>query len=439
MSLPPLTADSLTTERLASAVVALEPYMIQTLSDYVAAESVSGTEEPSARYLESALADLGLPVERIVQDNSLLADLPLYATPSSPENGRYNLLACHTPKQITGRSVLFNGHMDVVPTGPSSMWAHPPFAPYVKDGWLYGRGAGDMKAGIVCAMAAYQALRSLGVQPAARVGFNTVLNEEDSGNGALASVYALQNGLASVTMDDFDAVIIPEPFDESLLAAQVGVMWVFIDISGRPAHAAYMGTGVNPIEAGIAIMADLKKLEEEWNAPENCHPAFRDVAHPLNFNLGMIQGGEWNSSVPCTCTLGVRIGFYPDMTPEEARRIIAARIHAAAARINTALTVNLRYHGQFAPGCEFDLDAPAMQALAVAHTQVNGVAPERRALTATTDARFFRMMTDVPVTCYGPQAQNIHGIDESVSIASMQRVATTMARFMVDWCGVQPL
>jgi len=429
----------LTTERLTSAIEALEPYLIQTLSDYVAAESVSGTEEPSVHYLEGALADLGLSVERIVQDNALLAGLPLYATPSSPENGRYNLLACHTPKNTTGRSVLFNGHMDVVPTGPHAMWSHPPFAPRVANGQIYGRGAGDMKAGIVCAMAAVKALHSLGVQPAALVGFNTVLNEEDSGNGALASVHALQNGLCSVTMDDFDAVIIPEPFDESLLAAQVGVMWLFIDISGRPAHAAYMGTGVNPIEAGIAIMADLKELEKEWNAPENRHPAFRDVEHPLNFNLGTIAGGEWNSSVPCTCTLGVRIGFFPDRTPEEARRIVAGRVQACAARINAALTVKLRYHGQFAAGCEFDLDGPAMQALAAAHAKVTGTAPERRALTATTDARFFRLMTDVPVTCYGPQAQNIHGIDESVSIASMKRVATTMAQFMVDWCGVEPL
>ena len=50
----------------------------------------------------------------------------------------------------------------------------------------------------------------------------------------------------------------------------------------------------------------------------------------------------------------------------------------------------------------------------------------------------FRLMTDLPVTCYGPEARNIHGIDESVSIASMKRVATAMAQFIVDWCGVAP-
>ena len=79
-------------------------------------------------------------------------------------------------------------------------------------------------------------------------------------------------------------------------------------------------------------MADLKELETQWNAPEHRHPAFADQPHPINFNLGRIEGGEWNSSVPCTCTLGIRFSFYPDMTPEIARDIVAARVrHGGAA------------------------------------------------------------------------------------------------------------
>lgn len=223
-----------------------------------------------------------------------------------------------------------------------------------------------------------------------------------------------------------------------MLRAQVGVCWMFVDLTGKPAHVAYMGSGVNPIEAGIAVMADLKELETQWNAPEHRHPAFADQPHPINFNLGRIEGGEWNSSVPCTCTLGIRFSFYPDMTPEAARDIVAARVRATVARLNPALTVQLRWQGQFAPGCEFDLDAPAMRALAAAHEKATGQAPAKLACTATTDARHFRLMTDLPVTCYGPEARNIHGIDESVSIASMKRVATAMAQFIVDWCGVAP-
>jgi len=430
---------ALETTQIAAAVEALESYMVETLSAFVRAESPSGAEEPAAEFMEHELRALGLEPERIFLDTSQLKDLPLYACPCFPDNGRYNLLACHVPEVSTGRSVLFNGHLDIVPAGPEEMWSHPPFSPVVMNGWLYGRGSGDMKAGIVCSLVAFKALQQLGLQPASTVGFNAVLSEEIDGNGSLATIHALKNALGKARLQDFDAAIIPEPFGETLLSAQVGVIWMFIELTGRPAHVAYMEKGVNPIEAGIAVMADLKALEAEWNAPENRHPLFKDASHPINFNLGTIHGGEWNSSVPCACTLGTRISFYPDMSPDEARRIVSERVQATVARLNSSLELKLRFEGHNAPGCVFDLEAPAMRTLAQAHAKVTGAPPERIACTACTDARHFQLMTDIPVTCYGPVARDIHGIDECVSLDSMKRVATTMARFMVDWCGVQAL
>ncbi|UUZ66735.1 ArgE/DapE family deacylase [Polaromonas sp. P2-4] len=425
--------------RLLATLDRLAPYMTQTLSAFVAAQSPSGAEQPAAEFLEQTLLDLGLDSERIVLNSSLIESLPLFSCPCDPDNGRYNLLARHLPRSRGGRSVLFNGHLDVVPTGPESLWTQPPYVPWVKDGWLHGRGAGDMKGGLICALVAYKALHELGLQPAGIVGFNAVLDEENTGNGTLATLHALQNALAKARLTDFDAVVIPEPFGETLMSAQVGVCWLFIEITGKPAHVAYMNQGINPIEAGIAIMADLKQLESEWNAPAQRHPLFRDAAHPINFNLGRIEGGEWNSSVPCTCTLGLRFSFFPGMTAEEATRQVTQRIRATAARVNAALTVDIRSRGHVSPGCEYDLDAPAMQVLADAHRKITGAPPERLACTATTDGRHFALMTDIPVTVYGPVARNIHGIDEAVSLDSMKRVAATMAQFMVDWCGVEPL
>lgn len=431
---------------LADAVERLAPWTARTLADFVAARSPSGAEEPAADFLERLLRRIGLDTERILQDSEKLRGLPLFSCPCDPDNGRYNLLARHLPRgEARGRSVLFNGHLDVVPTGPESLWSRPPFEPWVADGWLHGRGAGDMKGGIVCALTAFLALRELGLQPAGIVGFNAVLDEENTGNGTLATLFALAHPnalghtLARARLADFDAVVIPEPFGETLITAQVGVCWLFVEITGRPAHVAYMGSGINPIEAGIAIMADLKALEAEWNAPEVRHPLFRDVAHPINFNLGRIEGGEWNSSVPCTCSLGIRFGFFPGVPAEEARRIVCERIHAAARRLNPALTVEVVSRGFLAPGCEYDLTAEPIRLLAEAHQQINGASPELLACTATTDGRHFALMTDVPVAVYGPLARHIHGIDEAVSLASMARVATTMARFIVDWCGVEPL
>jgi acetylornithine deacetylase len=341
----------------------------------------------------------------------------------------------------------------------------------VADDWLHGRGAGDMKGGLVCALLAFKALREMGLQPAGIVGFNAVLDEESTGNGTLATLQALRaadaaetdgvsgdvsdglNGqapstaagpglgalLAKARLSDFDAVLIPEPFGETLMAAQVGVCWLFVQITGRPAHVAYRHQGINPIEAGIAVVADLKLLEAEWNAADQRPPLYRDVVHPLNVNLGRIDGGEWNSSVHCTCTLGLRISFFPGVSAAQATRQVSERIRANAARVNPALTVEISARGHFSPGCDDDLDAPAMQALAEVHRQINGQLPARLACTATTDGRHFALMTDIPFTVYGPLARNIHRIDEAVSLASMSRVAATMAGYIADWCGVETL
>ena len=442
------TAPRLKLPDLTSALTSLQPSMIDQLSRLVAAQSLSGAEQPAVQVAEQEMARLGLPCERIALVDAQLQREPLYSPSWKPDDGRFNLLAVHRGERRPvdrvqpGRSLLFNGHLDVVPTGPESMWRRPPFAPYVDDGWLYGRGSGDMKGGIVCALAAFEALRALGLQPAADVGFNWVLEEECTGNGTLASVLELQKRATVAGSDGhapFAAVLIPEPLGENLISAQIGVYWMTITLTGRPSHAAYMSSGLNPVEAGFALMQDLKKLETEWNRPSNRHQAFRKHQHPINFNLGHIQGGEWKSSVPCTCELGIRIGVYPGMDIAEAKQIVEARIRANAAQLNRALQVDIDYSGFHAPGCAFDLEHPMFKTLARAHRQVHGQRIQKVATTATTDARHFHLMMNTPVTCYGPLARNIHGIDESVSIESMQRVSTVFALFMAQWCGLEKI
>jgi len=415
-------------QQLTDAIQAQEPEMLRLLAEFVACASFSGKEQTAIAFLEPVLQGLGLAPERIPLDSAALRAAPLYSPACDPDGGRYNLLAEHHPRKAAGKSVLFNGHVDIVPTGPEHLWSRPPLKAAVQDGRLYGRGAGDMKAGIICALAAFKALRSLGAQPAARVGFNAVLEEENTGNGTLASVMRKMA---------YDVVIIPEPFDESLMSAQVGVLWLAIELTGSPAHVAYMASGVNPIEAAIAVHAALKALEAKWNRPEHRHAAYSAHEHPINFNLGRIEGGEWNSSVPCMCRMGVRIGFFPGVAVESVKQAVEGAVRAALAALPNRLMVNFDYQGFQAPGCEFDLEHPAMRALAGAHEAINGAPPRRLAMTATTDARHFHFLAKLPVTCYGPQAGNIHGVDEWVSIASMRRVATVMAQFMQDWCGLE--
>ena len=95
-----------------------------------------------------------------------------------------------------------------------------------------------------------------------------------------------------------DAVIIPEPGPgmAALYTAEVGVVWAWVTVTGRPAHVRDMQAGLNAIEAAMRIAARFKDYEREMNRGERIHPAFRGVNHPVNVNLGTIEGGEWNSS-----------------------------------------------------------------------------------------------------------------------------------------------
>ncbi|CAM3781667.1 ArgE/DapE family deacylase [Bordetella tumulicola] len=432
-------AQRLSAGDIEAAVDRLEHYMTDTLSRFVQCRSLLGQEIPAAEFLEAELAELGLQSERIALRTEDIEGLPLYSPACCPDGGRFNVLACHEPTQSTGRSVLFNGHLDVVPTGPEHLWEESPFKGSLHDGWLYGRGSGDMKAGIVCSLAAFKALQDLGMQPAAVVGFNGVLEEENTGNGTLATISALKSAIGVAKLSAFDAVLIPEPTHEGLMSAQVGVFWMYVDIIGKPAHASVMTTGISPVDLGLRVMDAIRKVEHEWNLPENRHPAYRDHAHPINFNLGQIHAGDWNSSVPSVCTLGLRLSCYPDMPVETAKARIEACIRQVEQEVGQPDTqFNIRYEGFHAPGCEYDLDVPALRLLADSHRQVAGEAPKPVALTGTTDGRHFHFMTDVPVTCYGPIARNYHGFNENVSVQSMLRVAKTFALFLNEWCGVEP-
>lgn len=403
---------------------------ISLLEELVRRDSVTGNEASAQDLMAEVFTNLGLQVERIgVQDD--LARHEGWSNPLASYDGRQSIVGLYRqsgPQQ--GRSLIFNGHIDVVPAGPLDLWATPPFEPVIRDGRMYGRGVGDMKAGIVAYCAAFQALRQAGLAPAAPVTMQTVIEEECTGNGALSCV---AQGYTA------DAAIIPEPFDHTIMTAQVGVLWCEIEVRGRPAHVLNTAGGLNAIAAAFRIYGHLERLEAEWNEPAQRHPAYIGHPHPFNFNLGEMHGGEWISSVPAHCKMGVRIGFPPGPTAKEIEDLIRGFIREACAQdsLLAGLATTVTFTGLNAAGYALAEESPFMQQLDAAHGMVRGEPAKRLAATCTTDARFFHLYGDVPVTCYGPEATNIHGIDESVSLASLRDTTAVLALFMASWCGLQ--
>ena len=304
-----------------------------------------------------------------------------------------------------GRSLVINGHIDVVPEGPHEMWQTPPFDPVIKDGWMYGRGAGDMKSGWVCGLFALEALKRAGYRPAADVFIEAVIEEESTGNGALS---CLQRGYRA------DAALIPEPMGDAMMRAQVGVMWFQVTVRGHPVHVAYAGTGANAIEAAYRLIGELHKLEDTWNA--RGHERYGHMDHPLNFNVGKIEGGDWASSVPAWCTFHMRAGLFPGQDLATARGEIETCLKEAA-REDPFLAnspPDITWDGFQAEGYVQEEGTEAESLLRASHQAVYGDDLPERMLTGTTDARFFGLYADMPALVYGPVAENIHGFDERV-------------------------
>ncbi|NQV43436.1 MAG: ArgE/DapE family deacylase, partial [Rhodospirillales bacterium] len=269
---------------------------VQFLCDLVGEGSLLGQEQGAQDIMAERFSGMGLEVERFDINLDDIKDLPGFSPPVIDNyTGRENIVGIHRPTgPAAGWSLILNGHIDVVPTGDVHLWTNHPFEATVRDGKVFGRGTADMKAGIVAYCMAFEALQKLGLQPASNVIMQSVVEEECTGNGALA---CLARGYRA------DAAVIPEPFHQQLMIAQLGVMWLSVHLTGKPAHVLDTSAGINAIESSYAIFEHLREIEEEWNLPENRHELYCDHAHPVNFNLGKISGGDWASTVPCSTSI----------------------------------------------------------------------------------------------------------------------------------------
>ena len=388
-----------------------------------------GREHTAQDFMALAMRDQGLAVDRWQIDVKQLMHLPGFSPVYVDYDNAFNVVGAHRDESSKGRSLILNGHIDVVPEGPLEMWSSPPYEPRVEGGWMYGRGSGDMKAGLAGAMYALKALDRIGVKPAADVFLQSVVEEECTGNGALA---CLARGYRA------DAALIPEPMGDCLVRAQIGVMWLQIEVRGIPVHVAYAGSGSNAIEAAYVLIQSLKELEKKWNAERIDQPLYADHDHPINFNVGKIQGGDWASSVPSWCVFDLRVAVYPGDDLNSRRAELEACIRDAASQ--DAFLRNappqVKYNGFLAEGYVLKDADEAENALGWAHQEAYGQELRAEVTTATTDARFFGLYADTPGLVYGPLSEGIHGFDERVSLESVRQNTQAIALFIAEWCGL---
>jgi acetylornithine deacetylase len=424
-------------ERLREAIDRNFEDQVAFLARMVQFPSLRGKEQAIQQWLAKQFAERGYEV-----DEFSLADIDLFGHPKAapmddiPLEGSRQVVATYNPHDDgrgqddgQGRSLILQGHIDVVPEGPAELWSSPPFAAEIKDGWMMGRGAQDMKAGVSAMIFALDAIRSAGFAPGGRIHLQTVTEEESTGNGALSTMI---RGYRA------DACLIPEPTANTLSRAQVGAIWFRLRVRGTPVHVAYSETGTSAILSAMHLVRAFQDYTKAINAKAVENAWFGEVRGPIKFNVGIIKGGDWASSTPAWCDVDCRIGLLPGETPEQAMRGIEQCL-ADAQKADEFLRDNpaeLVWSGFQADPSVCEPGSEAEAALAAAHQSVFGRPMEDRLSTAVNDTRYYKGM---PALCYGPSGIGPHAFDERIELESIRKTTLAIALFVAEWCGLREL
>lgn len=416
--------------RILDAVDANFDRQIATTRDFVAIPSTRGAEGPCQDMIGDLLRARQYEVDDWHINLDDLKDLRGFGPIEHDFSKARTVVGTYRPTNNSGKSLILQGHCDVVPTGPLDMWATPPFSPTIKDGRMYGRGACDMKSGTIGALYALDAIAAAGLKPTGRIHFQSVIEEESTGVGALST---LQRGYRA------DACFIPEPTGAKMVRSQVGVIWFRLRVRGFPVHVFEAGAGSNAITAAYHLVQALEKLEVAWNARAASDPHFKALDHPINFNPGIIKGGDWASSVPAWCDIDCRIAVLPGWSIADCQQEILACV-ANAARDHRFLSNNppeVQWSGFLSEGYVLKDSAEPEAAFAVAHEAVYGRGTEDLVFTALTDTRFYGLNYGIPSLCFGASGAAMHGFNEYVDLESLRQSTKATALFIAQWCGVE--
>ncbi|MCA0847507.1 ArgE/DapE family deacylase [Salipiger thiooxidans] len=394
--------------------------------------SLRGQEATAQDFLHDELKKRGYAMDRWTIEVDDIRHHPGFSPVEVDYSNAINVVGTLRPREEKGKSLVLNGHVDVVPEGPLDMWSSPPFEPRRDGDWLYGRGIADMKAGIAANIFAVDALKRLGYRPAATVYQQSVVEEECTGNGALAALLRGYNA---------DAAIIPEPEDDKLVRANTGVLWFRVRVQGVPVHVREAGSGANAIEAAYELIKGLRDLEAAWNDQKGDHRYFEELDHPINFNVGKIAGGDWASSVPAWCEFDCRIALYPGIKAADAAREIEDHLRRVSDGIPFLANnpPQVIFNGFFAEGYVLEEGTEAEETLARAHMSSYAKPLESFVTPGYLDGRVFVIYGETPCLVYGPYSEAIHGFDERVKLSSVKRVTGTIALFIAEWCGLEEI
>jgi acetylornithine deacetylase/succinyl-diaminopimelate desuccinylase len=338
-----------------------------------------------------------------------------------------------------GPALLFNGHIDTVPAG--SGWKADPFGAEIRDGYLYGRGSTDMKAGIAASLAAFLDVKRAGVPFAGRVIFTAVGDEEN--HSQYGTKYLLSHGLTA------DFAVNCEPTNLDICLGNRGLLMVDVFVTGRSAHAGRPGLGKNAITLANRIIHGLNALDFSYSWDGR----FKDPLGSVSI-VGIHGGGRINV-IPDSCV------FYIDrrMMPGETGDLAIKQIEAAIARVTgkpprrkgdipadeisaeSEVVINPEvWHEPFWMG----EDIPYVQKCVETYRDVFGRSPVFEGKSAGTDASHLVSMGKIPTIIFGPgDYRASHTVDEGVEISQLdgarEYYSALIKKLLIEAVPQQPL
>ncbi|UFJ43296.1 peptidase [Brevibacillus humidisoli] len=401
---------------------------IALLQEWVQEPSVQGDERSIQEKVAKQLAAMGLKVDLWVMEGAELINHPYFVSPRTTFANSPNVVGVWSGTG-GGRSLILNGHVDVVPAGDEQQWQHHPFSGSVIDGKLYGRGATDMKGGNLASLLAIQTLQALGVRLKGDVIYESVVEEESGGAGTLATIL---RGYRA------DAALVPEPTNLKIFPKQQGSMWFRLSIKGRSAHGGTRYQGVSAIEKSMQVLQAINRLEKQRNERIS-DPLYATLPIPIPINVGVIEGGKWPSSVADLVKMEGRMGVAPGEEMEHAKAEMEQALKQLAEQDDWFRDhpVELEWFGaRWVPGA-VEEDHPLMQMLQESYQQVMGNAPVIEASPWGTDGGLLTRLANTPAIVFGPGVTQVaHYPNEYIELDAVFQCAEIFALTMMKWCGV---
>lgn len=400
--------------------------LLGLLSELVAVPSLGGEEREAQERVARQMREWGLATD--------VWDLDLPALKRHPdcsmevERSEGLGVAGTWGEGQGGRTLVLNGHVDVVPAGEATNWTTPPWEAVVRGGHVFGRGTVDMKGGLACGLAAAKALVDSGVRINGKLILESVIGEEDGGVGTLAAAIRGYRG---------DGAVIMEPTELKIGSAQAGALSFRVRIEGLSAHACVREEGVSAIEKFLPVHDALLRLETRRNRRDR-NPLFARYKLPYALSIGTLRSGSWPSSVAESLVFEGRYGLAIGESPATARAELERAVAVEAKRDPWLRKHRPRvewWGGQF-ESAEVPRTHPLPTMLAAAARAVRGTASPFEGMTYGSDMRLMVKVAETPTVLFGPgDVRDSHRPDESVSVAELEACAKSLALLALRFCG----